>query len=84
MRVDVGDLERVIWNRARMEWSEAAEDEVDGDEERAFQSVIEEKLVYYNGRLVNNVKCYLLDFGAYKEGNAKYGHVRLLNIFYAC
>ena len=49
-----------------MEWSEAAEDGVDSDEERAFQSVIEEELVYYNGRFVNNVKCYLLDFGAYK------------------
>jgi len=50
-----------------MEWSEAAEDEIDSDEERAFQGVIEEELVYYNGRPINNVKRYLLDFGAYKK-----------------
>jgi len=64
-----------------MEWSEAAEDEVDSDKEWAFQSVIEE-LVYYNGRLVNNVKCYLLDSGVYKESNEQSGHVRLLTISY--
>ena len=35
-----------------MEWGEVGNDTVDGDEERVFQSVLEEQLACYNGRLV--------------------------------
>ena len=35
-----------------MEWSEVVQYAVDSDEERVFQSAIEEELAYYNGRLI--------------------------------
>ena len=51
---------RVGWLGVRdMEWSEVVEYAVDSDEERAFQSAIEEELVYYNGRfiVISNISC---------------------------
>ena len=35
-----------------MEWSEVGGRAVDSDEEHVFQSAIDEKLTYYNGRFV--------------------------------
>ena len=35
-----------------MEWSKVVEHAVDSDEERVFQSAVEEEPAYYNGKLV--------------------------------
>lgn len=35
-----------------MEWGEVGNNTIDGDEERVFQSVLEEQLACYNGRPV--------------------------------
>ena len=42
-----------------MEWGEVGNDAVNGDEERVFQSVPEEQLACYNGRLVVTVQSML-------------------------